>query len=356
MKIYKKFTLVILSLLLSVTLFTGLFNYIIDPYGKNRLINAFFNQAKAIRDERISKFQLMKDHPKANSFLFGSSRGLMLDPILFGKLTDSQTLNLAFSSASADEYLLYIDYLAQNRKVEHIVIGIDLFAYASNFTSTGTLPQELRDYFNLDSGYPLTNYISFKMIKQSIKTIKFNLKGETYNLDKYTKKGQVIHEAYLKAKADQKMLEAFTWKEVIEKAARWDTRFNTLDIQQLQNLKKISAICRQNGIKLHLFMSPLHMKQIKMKQNKFFLQKELLTYIVNHVSDVWDYNGITTINTDPYAYTDEFHYSYDVGDSILQEMITGESWKEAYRGKLITQDNIESYIQEVNERLGMPAP
>ncbi len=66
-----------LSVLLSMV-FIWTFNFIIDPYGKNNKFVFEGNKEKIVRDERIRKFDLIVKNPAASSFMFGSSRGLML--------------------------------------------------------------------------------------------------------------------------------------------------------------------------------------------------------------------------------------------------------------------------------------
>ena len=348
MLVYKKFSLGFITTLFTLSILVGMTNYIIDPYAKNNSFSNPLNIKKAVRDERISKFKLLNEQPEAKSFLFGSSRGLLLDPVLFEKLTGSPTLNLAFSSGSADEYCFYINYLLDTRKVEHIMIGIDLFAYAEGFLSHGTLPQELRDYFNLDNDYPLTNYISFNMLKKSIKTIKVNLKDQIKQNDKYTLKGQIATSGYKIAKSDPHRLAKYLNINVINKPARWDTRFNTLDKVRLSQLEEISQRCKEQNVQLHLFASPLYIKQIRMKQNKFFLQKKLLSYIAKNISPKWDYNAITKINTDPYAFDDEFHYTFKTADSIMTEVLTGLPTIQAYQGTYVTAENVDTYLSKID--------
>jgi len=345
---YKKFSLYFLLSLVSICLIVLSINYIVDPYGKNDQFHGPFNTKKAVRDERISKFKLIQEHPEAKSFLFGSSRGLLLDPILFEKITHSPTLNLAFSSGSADEHYLYIKYLLETREVENIMIGIDLFAYAKGFTSHGTLPQELRNHFNLDSNYPLTNYLSFSMLKKSFKTIKINLRDKAVDINKYTAKGQISSSGYKNVQNSPEQLKAYLLENVINKPARWDTRFNELDTKRLAQLLEISELCKDKGTKLYLFTSPLYIKQIRMKYNKFFLQKELLSYIVKNISPVWDYNALTQINLDPYAFDDEFHYTFKTADSMMSEVLTGKPTIRAYKGTYISKENVDAYLSQIN--------
>ncbi len=329
----------------------GLFNYIIDPYGYNNRFHLSMNSEKAIQDERIFKFELLKKYPKADSFLFSSSRGLNLSPSIVTSLSGYTTINCAFSSASADEYYLYIKYLIQTREVKQIIIGIDLFAYADGFDSDGTLPEPLLSYFHLNDNHSFKTYFNYDAFNKSIKTIQHNNSHPQSMEERYTNDGQVISGEYRKVMNNQISLKQYIQLKVIDKPARWNTRFNTLNQDRLNKLSEIKTLCDDKGVKLYLFTSPLTLKQITMKQNKFFLQKKLLRYIVQNIQPVWDYNGITLINTDPYAYEDEFHYNYKTGDSILSEILIGSATNKNYSGTYVTPENITPYLQEVDQRI-----
>lgn len=349
----KNITYIKLVILLTIgsCILVGLANYVVDPYGKNNVIRAEFNNIKIIKDERISKFEMLRAYPEADSFIFGSSRGLILNPYVVENSVGGVALNMSFSSATAEEYLLYVRYLFDTRKVSNIIIGIDLFAYADGFDSTGTLPQGLRDYYGLDNQYPVTNYISLKMFKKTIKTIKHNSMRVGKEIDdRYTDKGQILVKQYLDARKDRVSFETYIQDHVINKPARWATRYDNLDQSRLDSLNEIKRICQDNGANLYLFMSPLYIKQITMKENKFFLQKRLLEYIVKNISPVMDFNAVDSVNSTATNYLDEFHYSYDMVDSILSQMLTGVSLYKESTGVYVEKSNIDAYIQQVNHR------
>ena len=348
----RRFTKYIIVSVVGAALVIGVSNFIIDPYGKNNIFNNSLNRFKVVRDERISKFELLEKTPDANSFIFGSSRGLILDPGVVDDITSQKTLNLAFSSATADEYHLYIKYLFETRKVENIIIGIDLFAYAAGFESTGTYPQALLDYFEMDDVYDFAKYLSFRMFKRTIKAVKYNLKHDVPDIDeRYTENGKIILSDYVEALKNKDDFEYYITRHVVDRPARWATRYDGLDMERLEALNRIKQLCIENEAKLYIFTSPLYIRQITMKQNKFGLQKELLRYLVRNIGPVLDFNNIEQTNTNPEFFIDEFHYSYDFADSILTQLLTGAPADSRYHGELVNKDNLESYITKVGARL-----
>lgn len=337
--------------ILAICLIVFLTNIVIDPYGKNGLCDIGINKIKIIKDERISKFAMLVSHPNADSFIFGSSRGLILDPEVVERVKGGETLNMSFSSATADEYLLYTKYIFATQKVKNIIIGIDLFAYADGFDSTGTLPQTLRNYFNLDNNYSISNYFSLKMFERSYKTIKYNLFHDYREVDgRYTEKGKIMVKEYLDAAGSTERFNVYIKKYVVGRPSRWATRFDSLDYNRLEALEEIKRLCQANHVNLYLFTSPLYIKQITMKEGKFPLQQKLLQYIVNNIHPVMDFNAMDSINLTPENFIDEFHYSYAVADSILTQILTGEPMKAELKGVYLDKHNIDAYIEETKQK------
>lgn len=339
---------------IGITLFLfvliGTINYVIDPYGYNTAFHLPINAIKKTQNERSDKFQLLSQYPHATSFIFGSSRGLQLNPDIVTALTGDETLNVAFSGASVEEYYLYIKYLIETRKVKNIIIAVDLFAYADGYESGNKMPDALLKYHHLDEKHYFSSYFNYETLKDSFKTIDVNRKNPHPLIQKYQTHGYSRDQNYANALKDTKTMARYIQDNVITKPPYWNTRKDTLSPSRLALLREIKQLCTQNNIHLYVFMSPLWIKQITVKQNKFFLQKALLRYIVTHIQPVWDYNGITDINTDPYAYNDSFHFSYPTGDSMLTEMMTGNARIKKYAGTYVKQQNIEEYLHQTDQR------
>jgi len=343
-KIFVKQTLLIMAFIY-VSIYA--FNYFIDPYGKNREFINSINKQKLIADQRYDKFELLKKYPDSESFLVGSSRVLRADPIYVKSLTDTNTINLAFSSATPDEYALYIDYILQNYNVKRILLGIDLYAFTDGFQSNGAIPFELLDQFNQSHPFLLRHYTSYKTCAKSLKTIRYNLSGNDY--PSYTSRGKMITKEFDEIKSDEKKYNKYLKENIMDASAKWDAKSDTLSIEKLNILYDIALKCKNKKVQLNLFMNPVYIKQIKMKDSKFYLQQELLKYIANNISPIWDYNGISSLNSDPRNFEDRFHYTAEVSNKMMFQMINNSS--ESYEGKLITPDNVLKYINDVNKKL-----
>lgn len=344
----RKFVKFLVSILVFSMVFIWMFNFLIDPYGYNKIFIFNGNKEKLVRDERSSKFDLLIKNKKASSFIFGSSRALVLDAAKLTKLTNTESLNLAFSSASSAEYYLFIKYLLETRKVSNIIIGIDLFAYTKNFNSNGVMPQKLLSYFDMENDVSSKKYLSIKMFRRSIDVINKNYSSEFKSKHSYTDRGKIIRKNYLEIKNNKFEFEKYITKHVKEGTEHWGSKNSELSVEHLDNLVKIKKMCDKYKANLHLFMSPLYIKQIMMKNNRFEQQKKLLRFVVDNISPVMSYNGITKINTDPYSFRDVFHYSDDVGDYILENFFSKKLKKSVY---YITKENVDVHFENINKKI-----
>lgn len=300
------------------------------------------------QNARQAKLDLLEENSDATSFIFGSSRAMRLNPELVTKLTGDKTLNLAFHSATVNEYYLYIKYLIETRKVKRIIIGIDLFAYTEGYEPDHMLPLKLLQHFNLNEESHADTYFNFKTLRDSIQTVKVNLKSKIENDETLTLYGQVVLKKYIESMKTPESFKSYVKEKVLMRAPRWDARGNNLSLERLNMLKNIKYMCKEKNIELLLFTSPLWIKQITMKENKFENQKNLLRYIAKNIHPIFDFNAMTEVNTDPYAFEDEFHYGYLLGNSILHQIITRTPIVNKYHGTLIDANNTEYYLYSVS--------
>lgn len=348
---YKIFTFSLIFLILFTLFIVWPVNYVVDPYGKNHRFNFSGNKEKFIRDERIDKFKLLEDNKNAKSFIFGSSRSLMLDAVKLSELTNTEALNLGFSSASSSEYYFFIKYLIETRDVSNIVISIDLFSYTENFNSNGIMPAKLLSYFNIDDGPSHKDYVSFNMFIRSWDTLSRNYSKKKKFNSQYTARGKIIKRDYLEISNDKIKRKKFVETNVVNSAPRWGSTNSKLSNESLGKLLQIKQLCDKYKINLYLFMNPLYIKQITMRNNRFSHQKELLKFIVTRVSPVYDFNTISNLNLDADSFVDPFHYSYEVADFILKEIFENKTSQNSEKRVYVTKNNLDKHLNNVESRI-----
>jgi hypothetical protein len=336
------------SIILIVIPVVGGFNYMIDPYGYNNHFIYYFNENKKRLDERIEKFNLIKQD-KYNSYVFGASRNTFIDPERIEKhLSNVKAINSAFSAATIDEIELYINYIIKNNKnTRYVFIPIDLFSFGYNFKSSGTLPSEL--LLNPSSDKNI-DYMTIKMLRDSIATLHYNLTGNINNniesSKKYIEKGMRFYNEYLSL--DINGLLNHVKKNVFKKKAVWhDHEVSNKRIRILKNLhKKLTGL----NVKVFIYTNPITYQQI-IKGKTFLIQLDLLNKIVNDSNiSVYDFNNINNVNLNNYYFYDIEHYNYNVADCIIDKMLIEKSECGNDFGKIIDHMNIKKHIMHMKRK------
>ena len=106
-------------------------NYIVDPHGINHTYSiSKFNVVKyLLRDERSMKFNYLKNNNDYKAVILGTSKGTYLDPTRVEKHTKLKTYNASISGGTADEFLLYTNWLVKNRNIKLLIIEFEFYSY-----------------------------------------------------------------------------------------------------------------------------------------------------------------------------------------------------------------------------------
>jgi|GEM_PF-1248518 len=327
-------------------------NFIIDPYGKNNFFNfQRINTSKFALDERVVKFNHLKQNiTNIEAVIFGSSRTTILDPDIIYKATGKNAYNASFSSATVEEYSKYINWLIHSgSKLEYIFIGIDLFAFSDDFTSHGTMPQELMEDRYID----IKEYISFDMFKKALIVIYKNLYINTNDVEvNYLKKGMRYYNNYFERKNNE-ILKLKHLQNLENAECYWHA--STYSKTKIQILKELGDICTKNGIKLYLFTNPLSPKQLPLNNYKnFMVLNELLSELVDLKLEIYDFNNFNSVNKNLEYFEDAFHYNYDVANFILYKLLHIENQETPSDfGILITKYNIKEYLKNLQEKINI---
>ena len=90
------------------------FNVIIDPMGRLNIFDIYFNKVKMRVDERIMKFDSVRDHRHSNIIL-GNSKVGVIDGEEFG------FFNAGFAGGKMDEFVGFVDELRSNGHECHTI-------------------------------------------------------------------------------------------------------------------------------------------------------------------------------------------------------------------------------------------
>lgn len=336
----KKWLQIWISTLILIPLL-ALFNYVVDPMGYNHQFTLPFNKIKNRVDERIMKFNLMRD-PSYNTYIFGSSINTILDPTLIDRIMLNQTkaINLAFSSATIDEIELYVNYLLETREVKAVFIPIDLFAFSSDFVSNGILPTELTST-SQEKRYK--EYFSLDMIKASYRTVLGNIQAAQHSNPEeinYIAKGMRYYNKYFDA-VKRGNLDQFISENVTHAVPHWHG--SSISEERIRIFKRMYYTLLRNDVEVYIYTNPVTYQQIQ-KDSIFLNLLDLLERLLSGTSmQIYDFNNMNAVNFDNTYFFDHFHYNYDAGNCIIEKILTGKSKCSSNFGYIITEQNIRPY-------------
>jgi hypothetical protein len=331
------------------------FNFVVDPYGVNRMFTYDFNEIKKQLDEMYSKLELLKG-AEYNTFTFGSSRNTIIDPELINdSLINSRTINVAFGGASIIEIEWFFNYInANHRNVKNIFIAIDLFAFSDVFTarrvkSTEDLVAPIDSAFNIKTFFN-PEYFSYQTLIASLDVIKGNRYGVSKcnaKCESYKKKGMRYYKEFLESgEYDIK-------KNVADVRPYWKVDSFTLD--RVAVLKRILKVSSANNIRAFVYTNPLAFQQLYANNGKnnygFFVQLDLIEEIVHDTNiKVYDFNNLNRVNLNNNFFINQFHFNYDVADCIITKTILHTSTCGSDFGVLIDSLNIKNYKEAMKKK------
>ena len=332
----------------------GLFNWAIDPYGifnSPEIIG--INQAKP---EKLKNGRLFKavdiTRIKPKTIFLGSSRTEYgLDPKHPAFHNNQPAYNSALGAATPYELWRYLKHALVNQpELKLVILGLDEFMFNElNKEGTGLSESRLNKHrLTIQDG--VNGSLSLQALQASKNTI--NLSRQFPEYRSFTTEGRLNLRQIDRDSAATK----YRFERSI------GVYFNAfpeykLSQKYLSYLQKIVDLCRENDIKLHLFISPSHAARLQIieEAGHWKMYEQMKREIVN-ISPVWDfsgYNSITTekINNDMENYIDESHYRKEVGDLVINRILSYQTNEVPQDfGILITPKNIEDHLQKTKSK------
>jgi len=319
----------------------GVINYVIDPMAYNRKFQFSLNANKSRLDERIQKFNLMKEGD-FECFVFGSSRNTIIDPRRMEKHSGMKSINMAFSAATMNEIVDYINYIIVHKKPRLILLPIDLFAFSEKFQSNGTMPKEL----SKDSPDQWREYLTLEMLSHSLDTVYYSLNQKISKEQQfYADLGMRYYKEFLEARKSTSTHQAYVSKNVTEKKPYWHVKdFSQSRFELFRDLIQSS---REKKVEVKVFTNPLTIEQLQIRES-FESQMKLLEKIVTEADvEVLDFNNLNEINRNHIHFIDRVHYNYEISNCIVDRIFTNKSSCAKDFGAVINKENFQSYKSQI---------
>ena len=334
-----KLFLIVFGSLLSIILT----NFVIDPYA---IFHRDPNSAVAPNERYIKMNFLEQNEKKYQGFLIGSSRIGTTEPqYLEQYIKDARFYNLTVAAGTLGDFNILVKRLLHSQAhVKYIYLQIDIFDNLLNYThpqsalllkmkpEDNNIEQKIQFYRDYLLSYP-SKTLWTQLEKDS------NLKNQYARFDFFqsgcwyqdSKERELYKNANLYVKKEQsfyKKEKIITDQEVV--------------FRNLAALNSIVNICKQNNIKLILFVTPHNVNMLKSINYSDYLDfLKRLTLI----SDYWDFSGFNTITMENKNYYEYSHYRPYVGNLIAAKIFHDRMANiPSDFGVKITSQNIESHL------------
>jgi hypothetical protein len=348
---FRRYNFLFLKLTSIVLLGVGLFNWAIDPYGVfNSPQFSGLNQAKP---EKLNNMRLFKaadvTRIKPVTIFLGSSRteyGLNPNhPALNNK---QPAYNLALGAATPYELLRYLKHAIANQpNLKLAIIGIDEFMFNELNKESSDFSEQRLEKQHLTIQDAINTSLSLDALIASKKTISLSQKYPKYY--SYTPKGSLNPRLidrdpsatnYRFTKSIGFYFQVFPQYE--------------LSYKYLKEFEKIINLCQQKGIETKVFISPAHATRWEaIHTAEHWSMFEQMKREIVKITPVWDFSGYNTITTeliknDINNYIDDSHYRQEVGDLILNRILSYKDKKVPNDfGILLTPNNIEVHLTRI---------
>jgi hypothetical protein len=318
MNMFKKWTIVVLGVILFLIGSVGAVNYVVDPHGVFHDDPSRIPQTPNLSYQKMS--YLLTERHAFDSFLLGSSRVANID---VRHIPGGRWYNLFLAAALPEEHLQHVRFLLDNGiSIHNLLIGLDDFSFLFDprdhlseldlqphpGVSGKKLPTFYSEYlFKAKRFFPLLN----SSIRSSARR-KTSPDEARYRFD-MRGTGMVFCrdcDEKIERERDAHVRSAIFLKP-------WEYRFvegDHLDAS-LAALREIVDLSRQNNIRLVLFINPIHKRTyLNAHLNGFARFKKGLALI----ADYYDFSGLNAVTTNNYNYYETSHYRLLVGDMMIK--------------------------------------
>ena len=268
------------------------FNYFTDYY------KVFGHNLKTFIREPNQAFvkvnYILHNKDKYDSFILGSSRIGYINPL---NIPDGEFYNFTYAEGIPAEHLGIIKTLLKNEvKIKNIWIGLDEFSYRINpekhFNDLLKIPYPSVLGQNRFEFYAKYLFVPPRMLdKRQFKQIEFDILNTGMTRQSYKGDGN------------------------FNGSVKFEGKYRE---QTIDEIKEIVKLCRENNIKLVIFMNPAY-KNTYIDNNDNDLKrfkKELA-----QITDYYDFCYLNPVTTDKKMFYEGSHYRDIVGDMIIERIL-----------------------------------
>ena len=354
--LFKRYALRFLAVLGLLIALVVLVNRLTDPYGiwPGPRIDGI-NAAKTQRNDQDYLFKpvdLMRNKP--HTVFFGSSRSAYaLSPD--SKILEHQSLTPAYNGSlrygGAPTTRAMLEHaIDQNDDLQTVVWAVDFFAFNGNIEQPAAFSTDRLKRSSLPVKDLVATHLSLFTLSESFKTVRDNWRGDP--LEPYALNGQKKKPWVMENNVRRQGM-----KRRIEMSLELYLNFHYRDGNygpdgiMVNEIKQFREIAQQHGIRLEVYVSPVHMSLFEAMHHRGLWDHylEWLRYLAAEF-DYWDYSLPNEINTETIDdsiqnFWDVSHCRAHVGERILADLFDSSS---SSLGMRVTAENVDSYVEDVD--------
>jgi hypothetical protein len=235
---------------------------------------------------------------------------MFLKPELITNCLKGVTYNFSVHSALPEDFVGILKFLEKINKIpRNIITGFDFFILNENLpTDYRFLNVNELNFFNKKSSN--NTYLSFDLLKLSIKNLTMSFKGELKEPNSYFDKYGLEHQKYNETFSDN-FNDYFT--------SKYSSGEYKISKKRIKYLKYVKNFAEQHNIKIYSFMTPMHYKFLnKLNKNKNLnYNLEKFKENINQLFSPIDLMQINKISLYSQNFNDSTHVKPFVADNII---------------------------------------
>lgn len=328
----KKTLVTFISVLAVILVIIAGINYYFDWFG---VFHINLKTQDITPNERFVKIQhVLKNKDKYDSFIFGSSRGNLVDPTLF---KNGKYYNLSAEVLSPYEVERTIKFLLKNDiKIKNIVYVAEsnTLRFHKRFMAQSSTSDIIHLYYPVNIFEKTIFYSAYLFYCPIID----KSKRDKWKLGEYIETYGTNASRLRKEEAEN----ASTQKDLKPKR---DFLYS-YDERTIFVLKEIDDLCKKNNINYTLLFAPEYSKNYLLNSPNGFIKKKkrLARY-----TSFYDFSGINEITTNTANFSFSEHFTIKVGDMIAKRIQEPKDKPNEIKnfGVYVTSANIKEHTQNI---------
>jgi hypothetical protein len=323
----RRLRLMILCLIAFVAAVAGL-NWVANPYGAwgVSLIDKIYLKLEVGKERIATPYRLRVEQPR--TLLVGSSR------VLYGMAIEQGyregVLNAGLPAATLDEIDAVVRIATHSPELEHIIWGVDFYAFGRRFT-TSSDPQTLQRFERNKWKLIMETLLNMEALDASRKVL-FRLIGGHKKLPPSRVMPLPWPEDIVREYLERGEQMDWDWTvkaPIQQNLAAWLSNYSGygLSLNQMALFRNTVTRAREAGVRVTLFIPPLGEYELEViRQAGEWDTYQHWKRLILEAGPYWDFSGYSELARTDRMFTNVAHFAPAVGHVILRHLM-GEDCK-----------------------------